>query len=180
MKHWVLLGMAASAAAMAADKRPNPLIDALAACLPIRGIAAAAIHSQQDDDARRLACTDVAAARLVEAARARDVVIVTKDDVKRTRRSLFGLSIDQNDVFPGQGATVERVNRLDTAIANAIATGNDRWTLVLQEGGRWQTTEAWTFGEPKAGMAVEIRRGALGGYMMRAAGQRTVRVQRVN
>lgn len=158
----------ATGAAPAQERQANPLVEALAACLPIRA------------DAARLACMDAAAGRLVAAARADDVVVVTKEEVKTSRRSLFGLSINEDDAFPGRAATVERIDRLDTTIANAVPLGRGRWTLVLTEGGRWQTTEDWEYGDPRAGMAVEIRRGALGSYRLSAKGQRVVRVQRIN
>ena len=61
-----------------------------------------------------------------------------------------------------------------------FAEMGDRWSLQLAEGGRWRTTEPWTNAEPKSGMTVEIRRGALGSYILRAKGQTTVRVTRVN
>jgi hypothetical protein len=143
-----------------------PLMAALAAC------------QERRVDAERLACFDAAVARLVTAERARDVVVVTREEVVRTRRSLFGLAIDQNQVLPGSSA--ERIERLQTTVGSAANVGYDRWVLNLAEGGRWRTTEPWTYARPTAGMAVEIRPGAMGSFVLRAPGQRAVKVQRIN
>ncbi len=161
--------MFASGAAIGASDTPmgSPLIAALAHCTTIRS------------DAERLACMDAATAKLVTAERARDVVVVSRDEVKKTKRSLFGLSIDQNAVFTGHDAPADRVEDLDTTLIAASPNG-DRWSLALAEGGHWRTTEPWRNADPKPGMAVEIRHGALGSYVLRAKGQTTVRVMRIN
>lgn len=168
MREWIV-PMLAMAAPVAAADRPaaNPLIAALARCLPITV------------DVERLACMDAAAAKLIAAEQAKDLVVVSRDEVKKTKRSLFGLSIDQNAVFAGHEAPADRVDDLDTTLVAASPAG-DRWSLVLAEGGNWRTTEPWRNADPKPGMAVEVRRGALGSYILRAKGQTTVRVMRVN
>lgn len=164
---WLLIGLALAGGA--ADKpAPNPLIEALARCLTIKA------------DAERLACTDVAAAKLVAAERGRELVVVTRDEVRKTKRSLFGLAIDENDVFAGRDAPADRIERLETTLLAAAPGSGDRWSLVLAEGGRWRTTEPWDNANPKPGMAVVIRQGAMGSYMLSAKGQRSVRVMRVN
>ncbi len=166
MTGWMLIGMALAGAA---DKpAPNPLIEALAHCLEIKV------------DAERLACTDVAAAKLVAAERSRQVVVVSSDEVRKTKRSLFGLAIDENAVFAGREAPADRIERLETTVTAASPSGGDRWSLLLAEGGRWRTTEPWTNADPKTGMAVSIHRGALGSYVLNSKGQRSVRVMRVN
>lgn len=163
----VMIG-AALAAGAADSPKTNPLIEALARCPAITA------------DAERLACFDAAAARLVAAERARELVVVSKDEVKKTRRSLFGLAIDENDVFAGRDAPADRIDRLETTIAGAGPVGGDKWSLVLTEGGRWRTTEGWANARPKPGMAVTIKRGPLGSYMLSAKGERAVKVLRVN
>lgn len=166
MTGWLLIG---AMLAGGADKpAPNPLIAALAKCLEIRA------------DAERLACTDAAAAKLVAAERGGELVAVTREEVKKTKRSLFGLSVDENDVFAGREAAADRIERLETTLVAAAPTGVDRWSLVLTEGGRWRTTEPWSYANPKPGMAVVIHKGAMGSYVLNAKGSRAVRVMRVN
>lgn len=167
---WVsIFAMALGGADRLPTKAPaNALVDALARCLAIRA------------DAERLSCTDEAAAKLIAATRDRSVIVVTRDEVRRTKRSLYGLTIDENDVFAGREAPADRVDRLETTLTSAAPGGMDRWSLVLAEGGRWRTTEAWEYANPKPGMAVVIERGAMGSYRLSAKGQRAVRVIRVN
>ena len=158
-------------APIADDRTPktNPLVEALAACLAIR------------EDARRLACTDDAAAKLVAAEHAHDVVTVDRAEVHRARRSLFGLDASSaGDVLAAHLPAADRIDRLETTLAASAPVANGRWTLTLAEGGRWQTVEAW---EPLAalhpGDAAVIHAGALGSYVLKLAGQRVVRVKRV-
>jgi hypothetical protein len=147
----------------------NPLIEELARCLLIR------------EDAARLACSDVAGRRLVDASRDRDVVVVDRDQVRRTRRSLFGLNLGLADPVTGRDEAAERIETLDTTIQSARAERNNRWVLTLAESGRWATTEEWGGGgEPRAGAKVTVRRAALGSYVLKMEGVRAVRVQRVN
>lgn len=167
MVGWLVI--AAGLMAAGQDKPPpNPLVEALARCLEIK------------EDAERLRCTDVAAARLVAAEQARELVVVSRDEVKRTKRSLFGLGIDENRVFAGREAPADRVDRLETTITSATPSERDRWTLVLVDGGRWRTSEPWPDARPRPGAAVVVRRGPLGSYVLTTKGERAVRVTRVN
>lgn len=122
---------------------------------------------------------DAASRKLVAAADAGEIVTLSRKEVKRTQRSLFGLAIDAADVFAGRDGS-NRIETLDTVLKQVSREANDHWTLTLDEGGRWYTTETWPGGNDiRPGVAVSIRRASLGGYVMRAAGQRAVRVKRV-
>ena len=165
MTTWWLLS---AALAVGADKpAPNPFIAALARCLEIEA------------DGERLACTDAAAARLVAAERAGDMVAVSREDVRKTKRSLFGLPIDGSDIFAEREPAATRIDRLETTVAASAPTGYERWSLVLAEGGRWRTTEPWPYFNPKPGTAVVIQRAPMGGYVLTAKSAR-VRVVRVD
>lgn len=144
----------------------NPLIDGLAHCLTV------------PDTDPRLQCLETAARALVDATRSRDVVVVQKDELRRVRRSLFGIDADG----PASPAIAqERIDNLDTQIVQASRLADGKWLFRLAEGGRWQTTEPWITGsDPKAGAAVTIRRGALGSYVLHVPGERSARVHRIN
>ena len=155
--------------ASANDERPSSsLIDALAQCLAIAG------------EPERLACHDAATRALVGAVRRREIVVVDKDEVKKTRRSLFGFSLPRIGLFGSKGPDDgEEVTRLEGPIKRATRIGYGKWTLVLEDGAVWTTTEAWTGArEPQVGTIVTIKRGALGSYMATIAGGRAVRVMR--
>jgi len=158
-------------AAAVADRRPdNALVAELERCLAVA------------DDGARLACHDAAARRLVDAARTRDLVVVDREQVKRTRRSLFGLNLGDADPITGKPeAEAERIETLDTVVRGFAPQPGGRWLLTLAEGGRWQTTEQWSGGsEPERDAKVTVRRGALGSYLLKMDGARAVRVRRVN
>lgn len=153
--------------AAAAPSMPDPLVDAIARCLPVAEASA------------RLTCLDAAGRALVAGIDRHEISVVRREDVRRARRNLFGIAGDPGDALPG--ATAERIDALDTSVVAAVRRGNDRWTLRLAEGGRWETTDAWIVGrDPKPGTTVSIRRGSLGSYVMKAGSERAVRVRRIN
>jgi hypothetical protein len=146
----------------------SPLVDALTRC---RG---------QSDDAARLRCYDAAAGALTAAAVRGDVVVVDQQDLKKARRSLFGFSVPKLPFFGGDRSADEQSDELTASIKSARAIGNGKWQMRLEDGALWETTEASSvISDPKPGNAVVIKRGALGGYMIRIAGQRALRAKRV-
>lgn len=153
----------------AQDKPASPLIDALARCLDIR------------DDTQRLACTDLAARRLVDASRNREVVVVDKDEVKRTRRSLFGFALPRIALFGRDGPEdAEEVRQIDSKILSVSNLGHGKLGFTLEDGSRWSTTEAWANAiPPKAGAILTVKRASLGSYTVSTKGSRTVRAMRV-
>lgn len=164
-----MIGMLLALTPVIGQTGDNPLVAEVARCLTLA------------DDAARLACHDAAARRLVEAERARELVVVDKDQVRRTRRSLFGLDLGSTDPITGRNEPSARIETLDTSIQSYRPGQAGRWLMTLAEGGRWQTTEGWSGGsEPRRGAKVTLRRGALGSYILKMDGARAVRVQRVN
>lgn len=158
----LLLTMLASA-----TPASDPLVDAVANCLAIV------------DPATRLPCLDAAARALVDGINRHEVTVVRREEVRRVRRSLFGIEGDPGAALPG--AAAERIDSLDTSVAAAMRGDNDRWVLRLAEGGRWETTEPWLVGrDPKPGMTATIRRGSLGAFILKVGNERSVRVRRIN
>lgn len=157
----------------------NALIEALGKCLDIA------------DDAQRLACTDVAGRQLVDAARKREFVTIDRDEVRKTRSELFGFPLPSLGLFDrvlgkrdggGKAAKTDEpgVDILETKIGQARAEAHGIWTLTMDSGALWQTTEPWTSPrDPRAGAAVTIKRGAFGGFTLIPAGGRPVRVRRI-
>jgi uncharacterized membrane protein YqiK len=158
-----------SAAAAARTKQAeSPLVRALAAC------------RSQGDDAARLRCYDQTAAALTEAAASGKVVLVDQEDVRKTRRSLFGFSLPKIPFFSGDSSADEAQEELTAKIASASSIGNGKYRMRLEDGAVWDTTEASSaVFLPKTGQLVVIKRGPLGSYMMRINGQRPVRGKRV-
>jgi hypothetical protein len=159
----------AGSAAGAQDKAASPaLIQALEGC---RG---------QADDAARLRCYDRAAGALADAARQGSIVIVDREDVRKTRRSLFGFSLPKLPFFSGDKSQEDQADEITAKIASAGSIGYGKYRMKLEDGALWETTEASDpIRPPKAGNEVLIKKGPLGSYMIRIAGQRAVRAKRV-
>jgi hypothetical protein len=154
----------------AAQPTGSDLVNALAAC---RGIG---------DAARRLACYDDTASRLTQAVGRNDVVVLDREDIRRTRRSLFGFQLPRLPIFGGGAREVaEAPEEITATIASVRSLGFDKWQVALEDGAVWQTTEGNPYLQaPRAGNNVVIRRGPLGSYMMKIQGQRAVRAMRTH
>lgn len=135
------------------------------------------------DPGERVACYDAAVGRIAEASRSGSVALIDKAEVTKARRSLFGFPLPDIRLFGG-GKDVppalkpEAVEKLETKIASV---GQGRGLLLtLEEGGTWRVIDEAVPVQPKAGEAIAIRRGAMGGYLANIAGRRALRVQRVS
>jgi hypothetical protein len=144
------------------------MVEALARC---RG---------ERDDTARLRCYDVAAAALTDATARGALVVIDEEDVRKTRRSLFGFSVPKLPFFSGDKSGNQQEDEITAKIARTSTLPGGNWQIRLEDGALWETTEASSFiSPPRAGNEVLIKRAALGGYMMRIAGQRALRAKRV-
>lgn len=151
--------------AVAQDSPSANPADAIAACRTIT------------NPTDRLACFDQAAAALVTARDKKDVAILDRTEVKKTRRSLFGFALPRLKFLESDGKE-ERETEIATTIESARALGYGKWVLRTAEGATWQTTEP--MGDtPRSGANIVIRRGALGSYMLKVERYKAVRAMRV-
>ena len=163
-----LAGLSGAALAQVAPGQERPAaFEALVAC---RAIA---------DDAARLACFDTAAAGLQEAADRRDLVVVDREQVRKTKRSLFGLDIPNLNPFSGGPDEEDEIESIESKVASALRHGNGRWTVVLDDGSSWiQTDDKPLALGPRKGQKIVVNKAAMGSYMMRVNGQPGIRVKR--
>lgn len=165
--------IAISTTALAAEKNPPARSATLTRLVECRSI------SEPDE---RLACFDREVAALDAAEASKQVMIVDKEQVRKTRRSLFGLALPDLGIF-GSGAGSddddEEAARLEAQIKSVSQVGYGKWAFELDDGARWVQTDDRPLGvEPRAGQTILIKRGALGSYMANVNGQRSFRVQR--
>lgn len=169
------IAFAAAASAASAQRRAAPptperpaVLNQLTAC------------RQVTPDAERLACYDRQVAALEAAEAAREIAVVDRQQIRRTRRSLFGLTLPDLGIFGGdrdEGDDGAAVNEINSTIL-AIGTGADgRTTYRLQDNSVWVQTEGRA-GFPRSGEAIRIRRGPLGAYLANIAGRPAIRVIR--
>jgi len=170
---FALLAAASSSAAAqerraVAPERPE-VLNRLTAC---RTVA---------DPAERLACFDQQVAALEAAEAAREIAVVDRQQIRRTRRSLFGLRLPDLGIFGDDDDRDEDgagVNEINSTIRSAY-TGNDgRMNYALEDNSVWVQTEGRVGRRPRAGEAVRVRRGLLGSFILSVAERPGVRVVR--
>ncbi len=133
-------------------------------------------------DAERLACYDRAASALDAAVASKEVTVLDKQEVRRTRRGLFGFTLPRIGLFAGDGDEKEAdaFIEITSTVASARTVENSRieFRLADETEAVWRTTDPLGF-PPKTGTEVTIRKGALGNYFIRFKGTRPVRGMRV-
>lgn len=129
------------------------------------------------DAGERLACYDKASAALEQAVKQNDVRIVDRADVRRARRSVFGLNLPDLGLLGGgadRGETDQRetFSEINTTVRSARPGANGRGEITLADEGSpvWQTTDAMPF-PPKPGAKVRIRKGTMGAFFLNVDGR---------
>lgn len=164
----VLLSFAAAGHAQDKKGPTNALVDAVVRC-----------KGETADDAR-LRCYDIAVAQLSEATARGSIVVVDKEDVRRTRRSLFGFALPKLPFFGSDDSSDGQPDEIEAKIKSVRGLGYGKWVIELDTGAKWQTTE--TTGptrDPRPGQTIKIKKGAMGGYFLTVEGGRGVRGMRV-
>lgn len=124
----------------------------------------------------RLACYDKAAAALAQAVDRKELVVLDKQEMQRTRRSLFGFTLPRIGLF----RSGEEEKELTSTIAGVKSVGNGLWEIRLEDGAVWRTVEGSSANDdPRQGQKIVIKRGVLGNYFIRVAGERSVRGFRI-
>ena len=135
--------------------------------------------SSISDAETRLACFDREVAAMNEAQRAGDLVAMDRQQIRKTRRSLFGLALPDLGLF-GDDKEDDGPSELVTTIKSARQDARGTWTMDLVEGGRWVQIDARPLViDPAPGQPVRIRRAALGSYLANINKQVAIRVRRV-
>ena len=158
--------VAVAVPAAAAPPRPSALVGALTACKDVVA------------DPARLACYDAAAGRLAEATAKGDLRVVDREDIRETRRSLFGFTLPKLPFFGGDDSAGDTPEQIDTVVRDVHDEGYSKFTLVMEDGAVWRTTEPLPR-DPKPGAKVHIKSAALGSYFMTVNGGRSIRAMRV-
>lgn len=132
------------------------------------------------DPVQRLACFDREVPLMNEAQRSGELVAMNRQEVTKTRRSLFGLALPDLGIFGGD-SDGDALSEIETTIKAARQDGRGRWTIDLAEGGRWVQIDSRNLViDPKPGQPIRIRRAALGSYLANVNDQLAIRVRRSN
>ena len=132
------------------------------------------------DPEARLRCYDGTVDSLSKALSGGSLVVVDREDIRRTRRSLFGFTLPRLPFFKGDNSQDDTPDEIIATIASVRALPNDMWAIVLDSGAVWQTVqEGGKQSSPKAGQKIKIKSGALGSYRVSVAGRPGLRAMRV-
>lgn len=176
LKYLAAVGLLAAAGASAQQSQDNEpqRPQALARLLDCRAV--------QGADAR-LACYDREVAAFEAAEKAREVVVYDREQVRSTRRSLFGIVLPDLNIFGGgkdKGADSEDMTQIESTIRAVSQSGNNRYVFTIEDGARWaQIDDRELSATPRAGQKVRIRRAAMGSYLANIGGNTAIRVRRV-
>lgn len=159
-----LLGVPPASAAPAPPPRVV-IIDNLFAC---RG---------KSDPAARLACFDQTSKAASDALGRHDLIVIDRQAVRRTRSTLFGLSLPRIDIF-GDDARDE-VKQIESTI-QAAREINDGYIFALKDGSQWAQTDGHPIAlPPEPGDKVVVQKAALGSFILMLGRQPGVRVKRI-
>jgi hypothetical protein len=147
------------------------------------------------DSAARLACYDAAVAGLKKAQSGGDVAVVSRSQIQKAEKDAFGLQ------RPALAELVEKPAPAAAAAAAAaapdaadiqspdkvmlaikqVSTGSDgRYRIVMENGQVWRQTDEVSLERLKdPGLTAEIRKAALGTFMMKIGNRKAIRVKRV-
>lgn len=146
----------------------GPLVDAVTAC------------RQVTDNAARLACFDRAAGVLDQATQAGNLMVVDREDVRKTRRGLFGFALPKLPFFSGDDSQEQQAEEIEAKIKGLRGLGHGKWQIELDTGAKWQTTEALIRpSTPRIGDAIKIKKAALGSYFITIRDGRAIRGMRI-
>lgn len=173
----ILPGLVLASAASAAETPPGAPPAVVQKLLDCRAIA---------DAGQRLACFDASVAALASGVEKREVLVADTDQVKKAKRSLFGLTLPNFNLFGATRAEGEKTDdrgaltEIEAVIRSARPGPSGNWRLELDDDSRWvQTDGVGLRHDPRAGMKIRIRRAAMGSYFANIDGQTAIRVKRI-
>lgn len=131
------------------------------------------------DPAQRLACFDREAAVVQGATERRELVVVDRQQIRQTRRTLFGLTLPRLGFLDGEDDDAPEQQQVEGTIRAVSTDRTGKW-LVQLEDATWRATEVDEYqATPKVGQKAVVRRGPLGSYIMSIEKRRGVRAVRV-
>lgn len=131
------------------------------------------------DAAQRVLCFDREAAAIDSAINRKDLMVVDRQTVNATRRSLFGFAVPNFGNLLGNEQ--DQVKEIQSIVARANYRGaSEGWTIVLADGSAWaQTDDSPIALAPRKGDKITVRRGMLGSYVLTVGRQPGVKVRRI-
>jgi hypothetical protein len=135
-------------------------------------------------DAERLACFDTQAKRLQTEEGDGRLAVVTREQIRKVETEAFGLRLPSipalsAGVLSGGSRGAAPMEALSVQVDRLEIAGDGRMRLVMENGQIWrQTDDVRLGGLGKGPWTAEIRRAALGSYMIKIDGRTAFRAER--
>jgi len=138
-----------------------------------------ACRSIEDED-DRLACYDAKVGAIVSASDAGDVRVVSREDVRLTRRQLFGTGAPELAILKSDGKDEVVTDLLETTITSARQLSGNSWRFTTAENAVWEISNPPRRIAPiNPGDKVVFKKASLGYYFVRINGQMGVKGKRI-
>ena len=126
----------------------------------------------------RLVCFDEKVSALDAAQKNNEIILTDKAAVNEAQRGLFGFEIPKLKIFGSGGDDVEEIN----AVVKSVTANRARQiTVTLEDGARWLQVDTKILNrEPRAGSKANIRKAAMGSYLVKFDGGPAIRMRRIN
>jgi hypothetical protein len=164
-------------------------------CLPAMALAAPAVRPatpnavaqmaecrQIGADIARLACYDRAAAALDFAVTHKELTILDKEDVRRTKRNLYGFALPNLQLFGiGDKTDKDRASDdmvLDTTLRSVRAVSYGKYDMETAEQAVWRNVDLLDM-PPTVGEKIHIKPGLMGSFFFKVGSDRAVKAVRV-
>lgn len=132
------------------------------------------------DERDRLVCYDQKVAAMVSANEAGDMQIVDREDLRQTRRQLFGFNVPEIGLLKGKDQDKEANELFETTITGARRLSSKAWRFTTAEGAVWEINNAPSrLVAIKAGDKVEFKKASLGFFFIRINGQMGIKGKRI-
>ncbi len=165
----VALGVSGGVWAQDADTAEPDHLEALKTCQEIV------------DPTARLTCFDRAVATMVAATDEGKLRLVDEEDVRKTRRRLFGFSLPDIGIFGGGDGEDDELDMLESTVTRIVSIYRDTVVFEIEEGSVWQMSDAPAriIRRLDPGTPVVFKKAALGSYFIRVDGQTGVKGKRI-
>ncbi|MBW8841945.1 MAG: hypothetical protein JF608_09080 [Sphingomonadales bacterium] len=126
-------------------------------------------------DAERLACYDRTVTALGKGEESREIVVSDREQIRETRRSLFGFRLPS--LFGGKDDG--ELDKIEATISSVSRSYEGGLMLAVDGGARWEQVDSRAIvGKIRPGDKVTISRGTMGAYFATLAGRPSFKVQR--
>lgn len=135
------------------------------------------VCQQIGDDAERLACFDTAVGNMVTATETGDVQVIDREEVRETRRSLFGFRLPDLGIFGGDDDEAEEL--FTTTIVSSRRTGRSQMRFTTAEGAVWELNNVSGRLRINEGDTVVFKPATFGYFFVRINGRQGIKGRRV-